>query len=171
MLVVLIAFLLGSFAANNTDIWQYLATGRLLSEGKYTLGEDPFAAGVPADGPRAWVNQSWLFRGFPTCFIVTAARCWWLSRPCLPAALAGILLLIRPRNRHGWAGTLCVLLGILAASLTGFQAAADVDLVALPGSDAVNSAAGGGYFPGGGINAAESVVGFARAVRPVGQFG
>lgn len=52
VLVVLIAFLLGSFAANNTDIWQYLATGRLLSEGKYTLGEDPFAAGVPADGPR-----------------------------------------------------------------------------------------------------------------------
>jgi hypothetical protein len=57
-LVLVLAFLLGSFAVHNTDFWMHLATGRLLSEGAYTFGADPFS--YTTDGV-TWVNHAWLF--------------------------------------------------------------------------------------------------------------
>lgn len=70
---------------------------------------------------RAWVNQSWLFSWISYLLYSDGGTLLVVIKALFAAALAGILLLIRPRNRHGWAGTLCVLLGILAASLTGFH--------------------------------------------------
>src|SRR5947209_5401243 len=40
---VVLAFLLGSFAARNTDFWLHLATGRHLASSGYQFGVDPFA--------------------------------------------------------------------------------------------------------------------------------
>src|SRR5262245_10116020 len=54
--VLALSFLLASFAARNGDLWLHLASGRLLAEGNYKFGVDPFAhttAGVN------WVNPSW----------------------------------------------------------------------------------------------------------------
>jgi hypothetical protein len=56
--VMILAFLLASLPAHNSDVWLHLASGRLLAHGQYSFGVDPFAfttAGV------RWVNPSWLY--------------------------------------------------------------------------------------------------------------
>ena len=67
VLVLALAFLLGSFAAGNTDLWMHLATGRLVQKGEYqkvtyTFGVDPFAYMTEAsrDHARGPVDQSFL---------------------------------------------------------------------------------------------------------------
>src|SRR6266851_5253618 len=57
VLVLGLAFLSASFPIHNSDFLMHLGTGKLLSEGKYPLGEDPFSANTL--GVR-WVNHSWL---------------------------------------------------------------------------------------------------------------
>src|SRR6516162_3126093 len=42
MAVLALAFLLASFVARNNDLWQHLAAGRLLTQGQYTFGVNPF---------------------------------------------------------------------------------------------------------------------------------
>jgi hypothetical protein len=57
-MVLLLAFLLASFPARNSDLWMHLATGRALAAGEYRFGTDLFAyTTAGAD----WVNHSWLF--------------------------------------------------------------------------------------------------------------
>src|SRR6266849_10929184 len=56
-LVLVFAFLLGSFAVGNSDFWMHLATGRLIAQGQYEFGKDPFAFTTP-DGPWTWINHS-----------------------------------------------------------------------------------------------------------------
>src|SRR5690242_4756102 len=57
-LVVLLAFLLASVAARNSDAWRHLATGRALLSGSYTFGTDPFS--YTTEGV-TWVNHAWLY--------------------------------------------------------------------------------------------------------------
>jgi hypothetical protein len=56
-IVLLLTFLLASFASRNSDMWQHLATGRAMVQEHSFLKEDPFS--FTADGP--WVNHSWLW--------------------------------------------------------------------------------------------------------------
>jgi hypothetical protein len=58
VLVVAAAFLLASFPAANSDVLQHFAVGRLLVEGKYHFGEDPFT--FTTEGIY-WANHSWLY--------------------------------------------------------------------------------------------------------------
>ena len=55
--VMALAFLVVSFSVRNADFWQHLAAGRLLAEGGYTFGTDPFGQ----EAGRTWVNHAWLF--------------------------------------------------------------------------------------------------------------
>jgi tetratricopeptide (TPR) repeat protein len=57
-LVLLLAFLVASFAARNTDVWMHLAAGKLLVEGEYRLGAEPFSYALAG---AVWVNHNWLF--------------------------------------------------------------------------------------------------------------
>lgn len=57
-LVVVLAFFAGSFLAQNSDVWMHLATGRLIAQGQYTFGTDPFA--YTTSGAR-WINHAWLY--------------------------------------------------------------------------------------------------------------
>ncbi len=57
ILIAILAFLLGSFRASNSDIWLTLATGKLISTGQYQFGVDPFS--WASDGAY-WANSSWL---------------------------------------------------------------------------------------------------------------
>jgi hypothetical protein len=57
-LVLVLAFLLGSFAATNSDVWMHLALGRDLLAGTYHFGVDPYS--FTTEGIY-WVNHSWLF--------------------------------------------------------------------------------------------------------------
>src|SRR5688572_11152412 len=55
---LLLAFILASFPARNADFWSQLAAGRLLANGDYQFGTDPFA--YTTDGIY-WANHAWLF--------------------------------------------------------------------------------------------------------------
>lgn len=56
-LVLTFAFLAASFTARNSDLWRHLATGRLISDGHYTFGTDPFAYTTAG---KYWANHAWL---------------------------------------------------------------------------------------------------------------
>ena len=93
VVVLVLAFFLASFAVHNSDFWMHLATGRLLAQGGYTFGVDPFSY---TSYKVFWVNHAWLFdwllyRGYqalggPALVVVKAL---------LITLLAGVLLLIR----------------------------------------------------------------------------
>jgi hypothetical protein len=57
-LVVVLAFLVASSPASNSDLWMNLASGRSLAEGSYRFGSDPLAH---TTGGTTWVNLSWLY--------------------------------------------------------------------------------------------------------------
>src|SRR5262245_5448059 len=56
--VLLLAGLLGLVVvpARYTDVWQHLATGRLIAQGQYQFGADPFCYTTANE---LWVNHSW----------------------------------------------------------------------------------------------------------------
>src|SRR6516225_1899033 len=56
--VLLFAFLVSSSAVRNSDFWMHLAAGRLLANGEYRFGVDPFS--YTSTGAY-WVNHAWLF--------------------------------------------------------------------------------------------------------------
>src|SRR5262245_40444663 len=55
--VLLLAFFVASFRATNSDLWMHLAAGRLIAQGQFPFGADPFASTTA--GMR-WVNNAWL---------------------------------------------------------------------------------------------------------------
>ena len=57
-LVLSFAFLVSSFVARNADVWLHLATGRLVAQGAYSFGNDPFS--YTTNGVY-WANTSWLY--------------------------------------------------------------------------------------------------------------
>ncbi len=57
LLVCVLAFLLASTPARNSDLWLHLASGRRLAEGASPRQADPFSSGAAGT---AWVNHSWL---------------------------------------------------------------------------------------------------------------
>src|SRR4051794_26335178 len=57
VLLLAFAFLCASFKATNPDLLMHLATGRLITEGNYKFGSDPFT--FTSQG--TWVNNAWLF--------------------------------------------------------------------------------------------------------------
>src|SRR6266446_2532552 len=42
-IVLVLGFFLASFAVRNSDFWMHLATGRLIAQGNYVFGVDPFS--------------------------------------------------------------------------------------------------------------------------------
>jgi hypothetical protein len=56
--VLVLAFLVASFPAKNSDLWMHLATGREIASGRYQVGTDPFS--YNSEG-LTWVNHSWLY--------------------------------------------------------------------------------------------------------------
>jgi hypothetical protein len=110
--VVLLAFLLASTAARNSDLWLHLATGRAIVEGSYRFQGDPF-------GPDSslWVAHSWLYDlisyglyqslGGASLVILKAA---------LVALLAGLMVRLGTRERGmGWPAV-CAAVALLALS-------------------------------------------------------
>jgi hypothetical protein len=113
--VVAFAFLASSFAVRNSDFWLHLASGRLLAEGRYAFGVDPFA--FTTDN-LYWANHAWLFDWF--LFVLRehfGDAVLVVSKALLVSLLAAILMSVR-RPGSGMAlpaaGTL---LAILALSL------------------------------------------------------
>lgn len=111
---LLLAFLLASFAARNSDVWLHLATGRAIANGQYSFGTDPFSY---ATAGRYWVNHAWLF-DFVEYKVYTS-----LGAPALVVLkalsvllAAGLLLAIRRRGQSLCPWVLVLVLALLAAA-------------------------------------------------------
>jgi tetratricopeptide (TPR) repeat protein len=114
--VLLLAFLLSSFAVRNSDFWMHLATGRDIITGKYLpwLGIDPFAYTTQG---MTWINHAWLYDlalfGLysalgPTSVVVIKA--------ILVTLLAWLMLRIRRADQSLWVPAACTGLAVLVMS-------------------------------------------------------
>ncbi|MBI2806491.1 MAG: hypothetical protein HYX68_16035 [Planctomycetes bacterium] len=109
-LVLVLAFLLASFPARNSEVYRHLATGRALVEGSYTFGTDPFA--YTTDGI-TWVNSSWL------CDVVLYATHQSCSerlvivKAMLVLTLAAFMLMIAGFGKNPWTACLSVALALV----------------------------------------------------------
>jgi hypothetical protein len=117
-LVLVFAFLAASFAVRNSDFWLHLASGRLLAEGRYPFGADPFAFTTEN---HYWANHAWLFE-LPLYLIYNrlgeqiGGTVVVVLKALFISLLALVLLLVRrPDSRMGWA-VACTLLAVLAMS-------------------------------------------------------
>lgn len=112
--VLALAFLIASFAVRNSDFWMHLATGRLLAEGQYWFGTDPFS--YTGEG-RTWVNHSWLFDGL-LYLLYTAGNgpAVVIAKAVVVALTAGLLLLARKPGQSVFPAVVCVGLALVAAA-------------------------------------------------------
>ncbi|MCI0380767.1 MAG: hypothetical protein L0215_24555 [Gemmataceae bacterium] len=119
-LLLVLTFLMGSFAASNSDIWMQLATGRLIAEGDWTVGHDPFSVATEAAGSRPavpWINHSWLWS-----LILYTLYGWFggagliVFKAFLGVLLVALLLSIRDAQTKRWLSVACVCLAALALS-------------------------------------------------------
>jgi hypothetical protein len=126
-LVVALAFLLALFPIRNSDVYPQLAVGRLICQGEYHPGADPFTWGSQPSswlngwtgGQVVWVNHSWLFGlgAYGLYLLAPAGAGLVVTKAQLMAVLAGLLMAAgrRPGQRL-WLPALCTVLALLALS-------------------------------------------------------
>jgi tetratricopeptide (TPR) repeat protein len=112
ILVPTVALLLAAFPARNSDAWFHLATGKLLAQGDFRFGVDPFAyttAGVN------WVNHSWLsdWLGY-WVYNLCGGMGLVLLKALLIAAVGALLLALGWTKDSPGIPAVCALLALLA---------------------------------------------------------
>ncbi len=123
LLVLIFAFFLASFAARNSDLWMDLAAGRLIAQGQYTFGADPFAYTTPRTG-WTWINHAWLYDwssyriaevlgGIETA---TGGAALVAIKAVLIMAVAAVMLWLGRRGFTLWVPAVVVALALLAMS-------------------------------------------------------
>jgi hypothetical protein len=96
LFVVVLAFLLASTPARNSDLWLHLAAGRSLVRGQATFGTDPFASTTTGV---FWVNHSWLSDALLYAIHELGdGRALVIAKAVLVAGLAGLFLCFRRRG-------------------------------------------------------------------------
>lgn len=114
VLALLFAFLMGSFAARNADVFRHLAAGQRLLNGAYSLGADPFSY-TGADRP--WVNQNWLF-DLSLYAAYSADKTGAVAvvlKAVVFAAAFGVLLWFRRPGHAGWPWAVAIAAGALGS--------------------------------------------------------
>jgi tetratricopeptide (TPR) repeat protein len=113
-IVVVLAFLIASFAARNSDLLMSMATGRALLDGTYKFGVDPFS--YTTEGV-FWVNDSWLYD--VAVFLTYSAASGTglvVMKAILTTLLAVVLLAMRRSGQSLWIPAVCTALAILVVS-------------------------------------------------------
>ncbi len=125
VVVLAFAFLTASFAAGNSDFFFQTASGKLLAQGRYQFGVDPFT--TTTEGVY-WTNNSWLFGvvthavydafpGHGTDDNCTGGVILVVAKALLVALLAWLLIAVgRCRGQSLWIPAACAALAILAMS-------------------------------------------------------
>jgi hypothetical protein len=112
VLVVLLAFLLASSPARNSDLWLHLAAGRALLQGDYRPSTDPFAHTTEG---AYWVNHSWLYDVLAYGLYQTAGGVGLVVvKALLVAGLAALMLCCCWRTGEKWLAALAVAAGVVA---------------------------------------------------------
>lgn len=120
LIVLVLGFLVSSFAVRNSDFWMHLGAGRLMARGQYQFGVDPFTY----NGNQYWVNHAWLFdlvlyglaqaAGGPesgACGILLVGL-----KAVLVTGLIALMIGVRRRGQSMWIPVLCTGLAFLAMS-------------------------------------------------------
>src|SRR5205814_1670185 len=101
-----------SFAAQNSDYLLHLATGRLIAQGAYQVGVDPFTyttTGV------TWINHNWLYDWFQyLLYSLAGGTGLVIAKAILVVALVIVLLRIRRPGGERLLPIVCVTLALLA---------------------------------------------------------
>lgn len=117
-LVLAFAFLTASFPAANGDFFRQLATGRLIAQGQYHFGVDPFTFSAAGD---YWVNHSWLFAllvyGLYQLPGIGGAAVIVFKALCVTALAEVMLRTGRRAGQSLWISAVCTVLALLAASI------------------------------------------------------
>src|SRR5262245_22117024 len=114
LLLLVLAFLLGSSPARNSDLWMHIGTGKLLVSGEYHFGFDPFAHTTTN---AYWVNHGWVFDVFVYVLYTTlGGASLVVLKALLLVVIAGVL--VRTGKVHGrlWASVVCAAVAVLAIS-------------------------------------------------------
>ena len=113
-LVLAFAFVSASFVARNSDVWMHRAAGRLLVQGDYRFGVDPFAY---TSGVRYWANHAWLFDiGLYAAWQGLGGGVVVMLKALLVAATACFMLVAARGRGPNWIASFAVILGVLAMS-------------------------------------------------------
>lgn len=107
---LLLAFLLASFPARNSEVWRHLATGRALLAGTYWFGVDPFA--YTTEGA-FWVNHSWLYDLLLYLLHLACGEYVVVVNALLAAGIASFMLLASGWPKHLWTSSLAVALALV----------------------------------------------------------
>jgi tetratricopeptide (TPR) repeat protein len=120
-IVLVLAFLLASFAVRNTDFWLHLAHGRLYSHGTFSLNADPYSY---TTGDMRWANHSWLY-DLALYAVATIAggadtsvggAVLVVVKALSITLLAWVMLAIRRPGQSLWAPAACTGLALVALS-------------------------------------------------------
>jgi tetratricopeptide (TPR) repeat protein len=127
--VLLFAFLVSSSAVRNSDFWIHLAAGRLLANGEYRFGVDPFS--YTSTGAY-WVNHAWLFDlGLYTAYQAFGGVGLVVLKALAIAGLAWLMLRVHRSGTGAALPAACTLLALLAMSPRLLLQPACVSLVLL----------------------------------------
>ena len=117
-LALVFAFLTASFPAANGDFFRHLATGRLIAQGQYHFGVDPFTFSAGGD---YWVNHAWLFAvlvyGLYQLPGIGGAAVIVFKAVCVTALAEVMLRTGRRAGQSLWIPAVCTVLALLAASM------------------------------------------------------
>ena len=119
VIVLALAFLVGSFVAYNNDVWINLATGRLIAQGNYEIGVDPFSFSTEATKDRPaipWINHSWLYSWILYLLYHENELLPVIFKALLGAGVAGLLLFLRPSRTVAWLTLVCAVIATMALS-------------------------------------------------------
>jgi hypothetical protein len=113
-LVLILAFLLASFAVRNSDFFLHLANGRALADGSYRLDKDDPAKTA---GPISWANRTWLFDWLVYHLYESLGGAGLvLCKAGLVVVLAAVLMRIRLPGKPGWLPAIVTALSLLTMS-------------------------------------------------------
>jgi tetratricopeptide (TPR) repeat protein len=110
-LVLLLAFVLASFPARDSEVWRHLATGRAFLDGTYTLGSDPFAYTTQGI---TWINHAWLYDVVLYAIYQCTGQYLVIVNSLLAVCIAGLMLLTSRVRASPWSGSLAVALALVA---------------------------------------------------------
>ncbi len=112
VILLTLAFLLASFPARNSDLFLHLGAGKLLAQGKYTFGTDPFASTTAG---AYWVNTSWGFDLLSYGIYSLFPENGLVALKALFVALTAGALVFAGRSGRGWlVPVACAGLAVLA---------------------------------------------------------
>ena len=121
LFVSVLAFLLASFPARNSDLWMHLAAGRDLAKGEYSRGP----------------SQTWLYDLFSyACYSALGGAGLVVVKGLVVLVIGLVLLRLAWTGQGWWLPVICTSLALLAMSTRAAAATSD-DFLPLSGVDPV----------------------------------